>query len=180
MSIRPVTPLLLLLLWFSFVRAKEFDEYTLKSAFVERFTRFVTWPDSLHKSDTVLVGVVGGKGTSFKALKGFFKTVPIQEKEVLVLNVVSQSGMKRFHILFVEDDTQFDIATIRNMASHAILTIGNHSDMAEKGLMISFYLDGSKLKFKVNTDELRGAGFKVSSFLLKMATIVETESGDNK
>lgn len=155
--------------------AKEQSEYTLKGAFVERFTRFIVWPDTLHNSDTVYLGIVG-KGESFKSLTTFFKDVKIQGKPVAVLNVVSLNSLQQFHILFIEDESEYDVETLRRKMSTelTVLTIGNDAQMASDGLMISFFLEGNKLKFNINTGELEHAGFKVSAFLLKMAVIVET------
>lgn len=176
---RRLFSLLSILLFFFCSEAKEQSEYTLKGAFVERFTRFIIWPDTLHSSDTVYLGIVG-KGESFKTLTTFFKDVKIQEKPVAVLNVVSLHSLNRFHILFIEDETEYDVESLRKKmgTEQTILTIGDESHMASAGLMISFFLEGSKLKFKVNTGELEQAGFKVSSFLLKMAVIVETGAGN--
>lgn len=176
---KQIAPFLFLLLWVLDVDAKERAEYTLKGAFVERFTRFISWPDAMASSDTVYLGIVG-KGESFKELKTFFDNVKIQEKPVEVLNVVSLSSLERFHILFIEDETQFDITTVRSRLGEAgtTLTIGDEAHMASSGLMISFFLEESKLKFKVNTGEIEQAGFRVSSFLLKMAVIVKTGSED--
>lgn len=165
-----------LLLFCGLSVAKESPEYTLKSAFIERFTRFIVWPESDTLSDPVRIGIIGD-GKSFTDFKKFFKKVHIKDRPVQVLNIKEGSDLSTFDIIFVEDETVMSTKEIRKALteSGAVLTIGDEKKMAQTGIMISFYLSGSKLKFNINLDHLQSQGFTVSSFLLKMATIVTSE-----
>lgn len=156
--------------------AKESPEYTLKSAFIERFTRFIVWPESDTLSDPVRIGIMGD-GKSFSHFRSFFKKVKIKDRTVEVVNVVEGSDLASFDIIFVEDETLMSTKEIKRALteSGAVLTIGDEKKMAQSGVMISFYLAGSKLKFNINLEHLHDQGFTVSSFLLKMATIVTSE-----
>lgn len=158
--------------------AKESPEYTLKSAFIERFTRFIVWPESDTLSDPVRIGIMGD-GKSFSHFRNFFKKVKIKDRSVEVVNVVEGSDLSSFDIIFVEDETLMSTQEIKKALSEsgAVLTIGDKESMAQTGVMISFYLAGSKLKFNINLEHLHARGFTVSSFLLQMATIVKAEDG---
>ena len=151
------------------------SEYVLKSAYIERFTRFIEWPQGL-KGKTVQIGVIG-KGNSIDALKQYFSTTPIQGCYVEVIHVTSLGELSTFEIIFIEDENSFSLQEIlQSLPIHSTtLTIGNQSYMAEKGIMIALNMVDKKLKFIVNYDEAQRKGFKMSSMFLNLATLTTTK-----
>jgi len=53
-----------------------------------------------------------------------------------------------------------------------VLTVSDCEYFARYGVMLNFYKDGDKVKFEHNRRTAKEAGLKVSSKLLKMATII--------
>lgn len=165
----------LILLTTSAIFGQESSEYRLKAAFVERFTRFITWPANSQLKDPVIIGIMG-KGEIFIEMKAFFETVKIHNRRVEVRNVIPTSTLTDFDIIFIGSNQQLSIADLKKKISNRpILTIGDSQSMATEGTMFSFNVIGGKLKFIVNSEELQSAGLKVSSILLNSAIIVRTD-----
>lgn len=156
--------------------AQESSEYRLKAAFVERFTRFITWDDSTRISSNITIGIIGDENNAFLEFKKFFTDVPILGTPVEVFNVTADDSIGNYTILFITPGREEypDSFFIKIQELQSVLTIGDKEDYSEKGLMISFKVEKDKLKFNMNPSAFEKGQLKASSFLLKMATIVET------
>ena len=53
------------------------------------------------------------------------------------------------------------------------LTADNQGGKAYAGIMVALVRKGSKIGFEINLDEVHGAGLRMSSELLKLATLVK-------
>lgn len=156
--------------------AQESSEYRLKAAFVERFTRFITWKDSTKLTSGVTIGIIGDENDAFLKFKEFFTSVPIQNTPVEVLNVTESDSISGFTILFITPSREeyLDSFFLKIQELESVLTIGDEESFCEKGVMISFKVEGDKLKFNMNPSAFEKGKLTASSFLLKMATIIET------
>jgi hypothetical protein len=54
-----------------------------------------------------------------------------------------------------------------------VLTVGDTEGYGQRGVMVNFYLDQSRVRFEINLAAARRAGLRISSQLLKLARIVE-------
>ena len=149
--------------------------YVIKAGFIYNFTRFVKWPPASNSSEgnsefnTCVVG-----DNPFGAIlnrleeKHRFKEHPLKIK----LDV-SQDDLQGCHILFVSFSERFNVEHIVEQTNgFPILTVGDTEGFAERGIDINLLVVENKVKFQINKQCLDAKGFKVSSELLDLATIV--------
>lgn len=155
-------------------RASEFDEYAVKAAYLYNFAKFVEWPPEAFASEDapLLICIAGANpfGDALAALSG--KTVA--SHPVDVRHLPAMTGLDKCHIVFVGRAEQGRFKTVlAKLARLPILTVSDIGDFARAGGMIGLIEADQRIRFDINLTASRQAGLKVSSQLLKLATIVE-------
>ncbi|RUQ34056.1 MAG: YfiR family protein [Candidatus Competibacteraceae bacterium] len=155
------------------VWATEFDEYAVKAAYLYNFAKFIEWPPGAFAStDAPLwICIVGDNpfGNALAALYG--KTV---EKHPVAMRPISTEGFDQCHIVFIGHIEAGSFKTLlAKLRRLPILTVSDISDFARTGGMIGLVETDQHIRFDINLTATRQAGLKLSSQLLKLATIVE-------
>ncbi len=149
------------------------EEYKLKAAFIERFSRFIEWEQS--NSDTILFGIVGNDIASDEFLD-YFKLHSIKDRKVQIVPVEELSIITIVSILFIADESQWSVQEICDSVGDNTLIIGNDPIMAEQGAVISFVKDNNRLRFRVNPENADSQNITISSYLLELAEIVTSSN----
>jgi hypothetical protein len=76
-------------------------------------------------------------------------------------------------ILFIPKDNTFSLESILRNVGNGVLTISEQPGFAKRGTTFNFTIINNKLKFEANLHAINDANLKVSSQLLKLATIVD-------
>lgn len=146
------------------------EEYRLKGAFLYNFAKFVEWPRS-SESDFVIC-VVGDSSVADQVrdvVTG--KSVGALPVSVRQLETAGQTDDCR--ILFVAASRELSAEEVsRATAGSSVLTVGETSEFTERGGMIGFSEEGSRLRFQINKKVAEAAGLQISSRLLKLARAV--------
>ena len=155
------------------VWATEFDEYAVKAAYLYNFAKFIEWPPGTFASDDALlwICIVGDNpfGDALATLYG--KTV---EKHPVAIRPIPTEGFEQCHIVFISRVNANRFKTLLAAFRHLpILTVSDISDFAQAGGMIGLVEADQRIRFDINLTATRQAGLKLSSQLLKLATIVE-------
>ena len=58
-----------------------------------------------------------------------------------------------------------------------VLTVGDTKGFVDEGVIINFILEGSKVRFEINTESADRAGLRISSKLLQLAKRIVTAPG---
>lgn len=151
------------------------DEYLMKTGFIERFTRFINWPNDSVQNDTInpFIITVLGENPFDCTLNEFYSDTMIKKRNVVINYISSISELEPCHILFISGSCKSDLEQILNIANqHAILTISETKGFAKKGVLINFYIDKNKIRFEINQQAFKDSGLKVSHLLLKIAKVV--------
>jgi hypothetical protein len=164
----------------------EFEEYTLKALFLEATTRFINWPDSTRAnlplfSDTnePFIIAVLGEDTMIAVLKKTFKDKTIKGKRVEIRAFSAVSEIPQCHMLFIPQSMKKMLPLIIPITNKwPILTMGDTPGYSEKGIILNLFLEGSKVRFKINEDAARLCGLKISYLLLKMGKVVPSGGGE--
>jgi hypothetical protein len=151
-------------------------EYSLKAQYLERFTRFIGWPDEESVSESTKPFVIAIIGTNpfdpyLKELaeKNQIKGRPI---EIWFVDHITQIGEPE--VLFISTSQGKNIDKILAFTEgKAMLTISESPGFAAKGVHINFYIKREYVRFEVNPTALRRSGLKPSSQFLRLAKIVE-------
>lgn len=157
----------------------ETDFNLLKAAYLERFTRFVEWPEE-QKINEFNIAVVGDLEFQ-KSLKSVFKYLHIKNRDAIIkyypnctaLLNEKNDELKDIQILYLSDVCSSKLDKIINAAKNShVLTISQSPGFAKKGVHINMFLLGTNLKFEINEKSARESGLKISHLLLQQAKLV--------
>jgi uncharacterized protein DUF4154 len=152
-------------------------EYQVKAAFLYSFAKFVQWPDDAFSKpeEPFVVGVLGDDPF------GSVLDDTLAGKTVLNRPVVIKRFGKvedvRAQILFVGSSERRDLPRVlKSLRGRAILSAGETEDFAENGGIVGFKTKDRRVRFEINLSRAEEARLRISSQLLKLATIVSSRS----
>ena len=149
-------------------------EYKVKAAFIEKFTRFIEWPQSVSgkSPDNFVIGVLGDTPIT-TYLNQLAKKRRIKGKNVLVKVITDFNQINRCHILFISRRNKNQVGFIVNRTRNkSILTISESRGSAKRGVLINFFLHKNYVRFEINDLAVKHSKLKFSSKLLRLAKIV--------
>ena len=151
-------------------------EYEVKAAFIHNFTQFIEWPSGAFETEDspIRIGILG-QGPINKPLMNLSgkKTLkrPLEVSIVENLKIPSEH-----HIIFFNPSEKEHISSIlSSLKNTGVLTIGDMPGFDEQCGVINFYLKGGKVRFEVNVIASRREKLRISSKLLRLARIVDSE-----
>lgn len=155
-------------------RAAEFDEYAVKAAYLYNFAKFVEWPPGAFASaDAPLLICIVGVNPFGDALAALVDKM-VDSHPVEVRHIPVAMDLEPCHVVFLNGMEQLKYkALLAKLARQPILTVSDISDFAQAGGMIGLIEADQRIRFDINLNATRRANLKLSSQLLKLATIVE-------
>jgi len=159
------------------VAAAERDfEYQLKAEFVERFTRFVDWPESAsgeRDEGPFVIGVMGDSPIAAQ-LAQIVAQRKIKGREGRLLQVTDLEQVTQCDLLFIAASAADQLAAILSRTENqAILTVADSEGFGGRGVLINLYREGEYLRFEINRSAVEKSGLRFSSNLLRLARLVE-------
>lgn len=152
-------------------------EYALKAAYLYNFGTYVEWPEAAFAGPAapLVIGVVGE--APFGGVLDQLKRRKIKSRSVTVRRLGVSDAVDDCHILFLAASLSGDQQRriLVNTRGLPILCVGETKGFTRQGGDIGFFLQQNKLRFEINVQAARQQGLKVSSKLLGVATIVDTE-----
>lgn len=155
--------------------ATALPESQVKAEFIERFTRFVDWPDSAFPSRTSsFVVCVWGSGALSEQLERIVVRRAIKARTVRVVHVGSGEQLSACHLLYVSTTEPRVVRAVSSMTrGRAILSVSDQPGFAEEGMLINLILnDDGFVRFEINREVARASGLKISAKLLRLARLV--------
>jgi hypothetical protein len=166
--------ILLFFLLFAGSLHAQVSEYEYKAAFIERFTRFVEWPNEIE-SNTFKIAVIG-KNPIHESLDNLFTNEKIKDKNVEVIYINNIIDLTDVNLVFISAAEKKRIKEILAFTDkYPILTIGDSKGLSAKGVHINMYVDDNYIRYEINQNAIEKSGLKVSSLLLASAKIVNTD-----
>ena len=162
------------------VRAEGVSEYELKAAFVFNFAKFTEWPEDSFSGpdDPFVVGVLGDDPIA-SMLERNLAEKTIRDRRLVTRRFDGVNALERCHVLFIATSEAPRIdAALQAVGHHPVLTVGETQGFAQRGGMIGFLMEGTRLRFEVNLDAAERTNLRISSQLLKLATLVSAAEGD--
>lgn len=151
-------------------------EYKVKAEFLERFTRFIEWPDDspINNADKSFCICVTGKSPFGSYLNEMASQAKIKGKAVEIHQIENLSTeLPKCQILFIARSEKDRLGEILKLTQDKpILTVGDTNGFAEDGVLVNFFTSGSYIRFEVNIDRAEKSKLKFSSRLLKLAKLV--------
>jgi hypothetical protein len=157
-------------------------EYQVKAALLLQTARFVEWPETAFPDAKapITVGVVG-EDPFGKILERTFKGATVKERPLEVRRFADRDALEPCHILFVSRSESDHLpAILKRLAAPGFrakgpLTVGDLDRFARRGGVIRLALREKRIRIHINVDAANRATLKISSHLLKLATIVTDE-----
>ena len=161
-------------LWPAHAQAPVVGEYEVKAAFLLNFVQYVDWPSQVFASPTspVVIGILG-EDPFGEILNRTIRGERVKERPVVVKRSRQVEDLKDCHLLFISRSEKGRLTRIfSKLAGTNILTVGEIDQFAQSGGIINFRVQGDRVRFEINTDVAEHNGLKISSKLLRLATVV--------
>jgi hypothetical protein len=149
-------------------------EYQIKAAYLYNFIRFVKWPAgaAMAQTNTVTICVLGDDpfGNSLEAAG----SAPTPDgKRTIVRRVSTTEAAANCDVLFVSGSGRPPLdQVIAAVGRKGVLTISDVPEFTQRGGIIQFVFEGSRIRFEVNLGAAADASLTLSSELLKVALSV--------
>ena len=156
----------------------KFPEYEVKAAFLEKFTRFIEWPDEVHMDDmnkSFVIAIICDN--PFKSiLEDMYSKQTIKGKKVDVRYISTLDDIDKCNLLFVSKSENDSLSQILfHIKEKPILTVGDDKRFAKKGIIITFFVESNHIRFEINKNAAEESGLYISSLLLNLSASAKTE-----
>jgi hypothetical protein len=149
-------------------------EYQVKAVFVFNFSHFVEWPPQAFTApdQPFVICILGSDpfgGRLDEAVRGEY----IDKHPLSVRRVRNIGDIGDCKILYIDRSEGAQLQQILTTSDHrATLTVSELDGAAERGVMIQFTTESSRIRLRINVETARAAGLTISSKLLRPAEIV--------
>ncbi|MBI5395527.1 MAG: YfiR family protein [Verrucomicrobia bacterium] len=155
-------------------QAPAIKEYEIKAVFLLNFAQFVEWPAHAFANDTapLTLGVLG-EDPFGNILDRTVQGETIKGRPLAVKRFKRIEDVQDCHLLFISRSEKARVPQILSrLAGTSILTVGETDQFARSGGIINFRIQGNNVRFEINVDAAARSHLKISSKLLRLATII--------
>jgi len=148
-------------------------EYQVKAVYLYHFAEFVEWPAEAFPEQTspLVIGVLGEN--PFGAyLDETVRGERVNNRPLVLEHYRRVEEIKTCHVLFISRSEAARLDPIlARLKGRSILTVGDFDGFAQRGGIIRFVEEKSKIRFKINLAAAKAANLILSSKLLRPADI---------
>jgi hypothetical protein len=144
-------------------------EYQVKAAYLYNFVKYVEWPDKTKQNILICVAGQNPFGPVLDTLTHNERVRGIPLGTEIILEARTDCD-----VLFTPKTSNVPVY-LKAAAGLPILTVGESPRFLEQGGIIRFVVDGPNVRFEINLAAAERAKLKISSRLLQLARIVESE-----
>ncbi|MBK8814746.1 MAG: YfiR family protein [Methylococcaceae bacterium] len=153
------------------VVADSVEEYTAKSILALNLARFSEWPLETFKENKTSVDLcIWGDSTIVNAFSMIDKK-PVGNKSLSLRKLSDVTQLENCHLLYIGEEKRNIAGLIEESYKRHILTIGENEDFLSNGGAVYLEVADSKINLHVNVSAMEKAGVRISSRVLKLATI---------
>lgn len=146
-------------------------EYSLKAAFIYRFTEYVDW-EGMPKDEEFRIAILGNTPLTAN-LVDIAENAEVGSRKIDVEEYENLNEIDECQILFVSKESSVPLQTIlHKFNGKETLIVTEKDGYGERGSCINFFLSESKIRFEVNLEAVEKAGLAVSSQLLQHAVVI--------
>jgi hypothetical protein len=149
---------------------------TLKAVYLEKFSRFITWPEECNMTDINQPFIISilGKTELTESLNLVYSQQEIYNKRVIIKEIQDLKEIEGSHILFIAESEKKNTPKILLITNGLpILTVSATEGFAQKGVLINFFEENNRLRFEINETAVLKSPLKMSYYLLSTARIIE-------
>ena len=158
-------------------QAPAFDEYQVKAAFLYNFAKFVEWPPGTFANSTDPIEIcIVGQNPFGSTLENMVQGKKVGDRAFAVRLLADTQQASQCQILFIGSaEWRRTRALLEALKNPGVLTVGESSDFTVLGGIISFRLDGPRVRIKVDRQTAERAKLRISSKLLSLAEIAKKQ-----
>jgi hypothetical protein len=152
-------------------------EYEVKAAFLFNFAKFVEWsPQKTGVAGSPIVLVIFGEDPFGDDLERTIQSKTINGHPFQVKRVrQAEKPPENAHVVFICSSERRRVDKIlESLRGTGSLTVSETDQFCEKGGMINFRMEASKVRFEINHHAAQREGLKLSSKLLSVAARVHS------
>jgi hypothetical protein len=148
----------------------------LKAAFMRQFAKFIEWPGDVADPSGPRVFCISDELVA-DAFEELGTDQRIGARSVVIRRVQAGADLQPCSMLFVGGSSRARITAFLAAAQGLpIFTIGDAPEFTTRGGMLHFYLQQSRMRFAINPARAQREGLKISSQMLRPATILRPAS----
>ena len=148
------------------------SEYQVKAAFLYNFVKFIDWPATPAAQDGPIELCVLGKDPFGGAIERVIEGKTVNGRPLVIRHIGDAVTARSCHVLFVSaSETARAGEIVKAVHSWSILTVSDIDRFAERGGIITFLMEGQRVRFRINPKMAAAAGLQISSKLLQLAVI---------
>jgi hypothetical protein len=162
------------LLTLSSAEAQPVSVVDLKAVFLFNFAKFTDWPAGLFRDGPLTVCVLGDDAIvrAFNQPGGR----RLADGRAIVAAPVEPGGLQGCHVLYLTGlDRKHSQQIIDGVGRTPVLTVSDRESFADNGGVVGVFVVGGRIRFAINVEAAGRAGLTISSRLLNLATIVDSE-----
>lgn len=158
-------------------KSMAFSEDQIKAVYLYNLTSFVDWPDEVFDSaDAPLRIAVSGDERVGPFVEFIHKVIAgenVGERAIVIDRLPISADPSGYQILFITGYSEIQAShLIKAARDKPILTVGDFDGFCQRGGMINLLRSGNRIGLEVNIGAAREANLRVSSMLLRIATII--------
>lgn len=153
-------------------------EYLIKSAFLYNFARLSQWPDNTFKSSSAPFKICIMGNDSFGLTLNSIRNKKINGHPLLIQRRVSLEQAAQCQLVFISRSEESKLKQILAfLTSYPVMTVSELADFAQQNGHIRLFLnDENTLSLEINLQAVRASQLKISSRILTLATIVQSDN----
>lgn len=152
----------------------DFEEHEVKAAYLFNFTKFVMWPPEAFADGSPIRLCVFGQDPFGKTLDRLVQGESLEGRELTVVRPDRIQELKSCHVLFISRSERGRLNEIlADLRGTSVLTVGETDGFLQRGGLINFIRQGGKVRFEINEKAAERAPLKISSKLLRLASLRE-------
>ena len=155
-------------------RAQSPTENEVKAVFIYNFLNFIEWPPSSFEkpSDAFVIGVAGDE-SFHNLLKQVVAGEKYQNHAIELRTINEGSQARECHLVYVEKTHAKHDEILNATSNVSVLTVGNSNEFLATGGVIRFFVQDNKVKLEINAKAAKTNDLKISSKLLRLASIYD-------
>jgi hypothetical protein len=148
------------------------SEYQVKAAFLYNFVKFVDWPATPAAQDGPIEICVLGKDPFAGALERVVEGKTVNGRPLVIRRIGDITAARPCQVLFVSASEAGRVSEItKAVRGWNVLTVSEIDRFSERGGIITFLMEGQRVRFQINPKRAASAGLTISSKLLQLAVI---------
>jgi hypothetical protein len=157
-------------------------ENQVKATFIYNFSRFIEWPAGTFTRGRSFLTVCVLGNNPFGGALDSIKGKNVQGRKIEIERLTSSSKLDACQILFISSSEREHLKQILDTAKPLrILTISEMNQFTQAGGVVALAMRKDRIHFSVNLDAANETGVKISSTVLRLATIVNSRhQGEEK